>query len=134
MINFCSFFFFLQTFADSMIFTYRYILYPVVYNTSLNNNECVILVGLLRLQSKTSKLSKFIKSHFCSTGVPMDADEIIKVVQRFAYVKETSYGVTFDVVNEPDPEAHLAFTGVHLDHHTDMNYREKSPGTYNKQK
>ncbi|XP_014679330.1 PREDICTED: gamma-butyrobetaine dioxygenase-like [Priapulus caudatus] len=61
-------------------------------------------------------------------GVPLNKDEIIKVVQRFAYVKQTSYGITFDVVNEPDPEAHLAFTGVHLDHHTDMNYREKSPG------
>lgn len=43
--------------------------------------------------------------------------EIVDVVKRFAYVKETSYGVTFDVVAEPDPE-HLAFTGAHLHHHT----------------
>jgi len=35
--------------------------------------------------------------------------------------------MTFDVIAEPDPE-HLAFTGAHLHHHTDMNYREKSPG------
>ena len=43
--------------------------------------------------------------------------KIIEVVKRFAYVKETSYGVTFDVVAEPDPE-HLAYTGTHLHHHT----------------
>ncbi len=53
--------------------------------------------------------------------------KIVDVVRRFAYVKETSYGMTFDVIAEPDPE-HLAFTGAHLHHHTDMNYREKSPG------
>lgn len=60
-------------------------------------------------------------------NVPATQGKIIDVVRRFAYVKETSYGVTFDVVAEPDPE-HLAFTGAHLHHHTDMNYREKSPG------
>ncbi|KAI9552810.1 hypothetical protein GHT06_020690 [Daphnia sinensis] len=60
-------------------------------------------------------------------GVPTTKGKIIDVVKRFAYVKETSYGVTFDVVAEPDPE-HLAYTGTHLHHHTDMNYREKSPG------
>lgn len=48
---------------------------------------------------------------------PVFQGKIIDVVKRFAYVKETSYGVTFDVVAEPDPE-HLAFTGAHLHHHT----------------
>ena len=53
--------------------------------------------------------------------------KVVEVVQKFAYVKETSYGVTFDVVAEPDPE-HLAYTGTYLHHHTDLNYRDKSPG------
>jgi len=60
-------------------------------------------------------------------GVPVTQGKVIEVVQKFAYVKETSYGVTFDVVAEPDPE-HLAYTGTYLHHHTDLNYREKSPG------
>jgi len=60
-------------------------------------------------------------------GVPVTQGKVVEVVQKFAYVKETSYGVTFDVVAEPDPE-HLAYTGTYLHHHTDMNYREKSPG------
>jgi len=60
--------------------------------------------------------------------VPTVENELVEIVKRFAYVKETSYGLTFDVINEPDPEAHLAYSGVYLHHHTDMNYREKSPG------
>lgn len=61
-------------------------------------------------------------------GVPLNENSIVKVVNRFAYVKETSYGLTFDVVSEPNPDAHLAYTGLRLELHTDMNYREKSPG------
>ncbi|GAB6022827.1 hypothetical protein CHUAL_006923 [Chamberlinius hualienensis] len=61
-------------------------------------------------------------------GVPTKKNEVINVVNRFAYVKETSYGITFDVISEPDPGAHLAYTGLRLELHTDMNYREKSPG------
>uniref|UniRef100_T1IZY7 Gamma-butyrobetaine dioxygenase n=1 Tax=Strigamia maritima TaxID=126957 RepID=T1IZY7_STRMM len=60
--------------------------------------------------------------------VPTEKDEIIKVVKRFAYVKETSYGITFDVLCAPDPNAHLAYTGRRLELHTDLNYREKVPG------
>ncbi|XP_013786586.1 uncharacterized protein LOC106470568 [Limulus polyphemus] len=61
---------------------------------------------------------------------PLDKNEILKVADRIAYVKNTIWGPTFDVVSEPvqsDPK-HLAFTGRYLELHTDMNYREKSPG------
>jgi len=61
-------------------------------------------------------------------GVPINEGEIEKVVNRFAYVKETQYGRTFDVVNVPTAGTHLAYSGVGLQYHTDMNYREKSPG------
>nr|CAD7460450.1 unnamed protein product [Timema tahoe] len=61
-------------------------------------------------------------------GVPPEQGSLVKVVNHFAYVKETQYGMTFDVVHEADPAAHPAFSGLHLHHHTDMNYREKSPG------
>ncbi|KAK7072111.1 hypothetical protein SK128_005471 [Halocaridina rubra] len=61
-------------------------------------------------------------------GVPTEKNKIVDVVKRFAYVKETQYGQTFDVINKPVEGSHLAFTGLHLTHHTDMNYREKSPG------
>ncbi|KAG0713455.1 Gamma-butyrobetaine dioxygenase [Chionoecetes opilio] len=61
-------------------------------------------------------------------GVPTEKNKITEVVNRFAYVKETQYGRTFDVINKPVEGSHLAYTGVALAHHTDMNYREKSPG------
>ena len=61
-------------------------------------------------------------------GVPTENDKIKDVVNRFAYIKETQYGQTFDVINLPVEGSHLAFTGLYLAHHTDMNYREKSPG------
>ncbi|KAK4316303.1 hypothetical protein Pmani_012523 [Petrolisthes manimaculis] len=61
-------------------------------------------------------------------GVPTEENKIQEVVKRFAYVKETQYGLTFDVINKPVEGSHLAYTGVALAHHTDMNYREKSPG------
>ena len=60
-------------------------------------------------------------------NVPRETGMVKKVAQRISYVRETSYGVTFDVVSEPDPE-HLAYTGLPLDFHTDLNYREASPG------
>lgn len=62
--------------------------------------------------------------------VPCERDQILTAVKRVAYVKSTIWGDTFDVICEPvqnDP-SHLAYTGMYLEHHTDMNYREKSPG------
>ncbi|XP_042896174.1 gamma-butyrobetaine dioxygenase [Parasteatoda tepidariorum] len=63
-------------------------------------------------------------------GVPRRTGEVINVMERVAYVKKTKWGSSFDVKCEPvqnDPK-HLAFTGMYLEHHTDMNYLEKSPG------
>ncbi|XP_054708670.1 gamma-butyrobetaine dioxygenase-like isoform X2 [Uloborus diversus] len=63
-------------------------------------------------------------------NVPCEKGEVIKVVERVAYVKKTKWGSSFDVLCEPiqnDP-THLAFSGMYLEHHTDMNYLEKSPG------
>ncbi|KAG1673058.1 Gamma-butyrobetaine dioxygenase [Nymphon striatum] len=59
--------------------------------------------------------------------VPTSEDQLVKFVNRFAYVKETAYGITFDVKSDPEP-VHLANTSLKLDYHTDLNYREKSPG------
>ncbi|CAG0919307.1 unnamed protein product [Notodromas monacha] len=61
-------------------------------------------------------------------GVPtQNQEEVREIVNRFAYVKQTAYGLTFDVLAEPKA-AHLANTGRYLEHHTDLNYREKAPG------
>lgn len=44
-----------------------------------------------------------------------------------SYVRKTHYGESFQVRSEPKP-SHLAYTPVELDFHTDLNYRESSPG------
>ncbi|KAG8198191.1 hypothetical protein JTE90_015289 [Oedothorax gibbosus] len=62
--------------------------------------------------------------------VPCEKGEVVKVMERSAYVKKTKWGTSFDVLCEPvqnDPR-HLAYTGKYLELHTDMNYLEKSPG------
>lgn len=61
-------------------------------------------------------------------GVPTEYDQLREVVNRFAYIKETQYGVTFSVKIDPTPGSHLFATGMHLELHTDLNYRETSPG------
>jgi len=61
-------------------------------------------------------------------GSPTDEAQLKRVVDRFAYIKETQYGVTWSVKIDPTPGVHLFQSGLHLDSHTDMNYRENSPG------
>ncbi|GFX30614.1 trimethyllysine dioxygenase, mitochondrial [Trichonephila clavipes] len=62
-------------------------------------------------------------------GTPCVKNEVLKVMERIAYVKKTKWGASFDVICKPvqtDPK-HLAYTGMYLELHTDMNYLEKSP-------
>lgn len=51
-----------------------------------------------------------------------------QIAKRMAIPKETCYGEVFDVVQNPGKADHLANTGLPLDLHTDLNYRDKSPG------
>ncbi|GFR02755.1 gamma-butyrobetaine dioxygenase [Trichonephila clavata] len=63
-------------------------------------------------------------------GTPCVKNEVLKVMERITYVKKTKWGSSFDVICKPvqsDPK-HLAYTGMYLELHTDMNYLEKSPG------
>lgn len=62
------------------------------------------------------------------TDAPVEEETVLSVGQRISYVKETNYGVLFDVVALPQNAEHLAYTGDGLPHHTDLNYKEKSPG------
>ena len=68
--------------------------------------------------------------HLAKTlGVPPVKDTLRLFAERIAYVKETIFGQLFDVIAEPeDVASHFAYTSQALDLHTDLNYREKSPG------
>lgn len=60
-------------------------------------------------------------------NAPRKLGTVDTVVNRFAYVRKTHYGQTFQMVARPNPE-HLAFSSVSLQMHSDLNYREASPG------
>uniref|UniRef100_V5I1C4 Putative gamma-butyrobetaine2-oxoglutarate dioxygenase n=1 Tax=Ixodes ricinus TaxID=34613 RepID=V5I1C4_IXORI len=61
-------------------------------------------------------------------GVPLNEHQIVNVARRMGYIRETGYGVTFDVKYNADPKTHLAYTGLQFGHHTDLAYRERAPG------
>lgn len=59
-------------------------------------------------------------------GVPTTPGQILGVVDVFGYVRETNYGLLFDVRSVVRP-ANLAFTGLALGPHTDNPYRDPTP-------
>lgn len=60
-------------------------------------------------------------------NVPTEPGSILDVVSRFGFTRETNYGTTFEVREEPDP-SNLAFTKSSIGMHTDNPYRDPVPG------
>jgi gamma-butyrobetaine dioxygenase len=56
-----------------------------------------------------------------STGAGMD------VARRIGFLRETNFGVTFEVISKPNPN-NLAYTPVALPLHTDLTNQELPPG------
>ncbi|MDP5219584.1 gamma-butyrobetaine dioxygenase [Ruegeria sp. 2205SS24-7] len=61
------------------------------------------------------------------TGGPVEPESLLRVVDLFGYVRETSYGRYFEVRTEVNP-SNLAYTGLGLQAHTDNPYRDPVPG------
>lgn len=62
-----------------------------------------------------------------ATGFDADDPEaIVRVAERFGYIRPTNYGQVFDVRTELNP-SNLAFTGLGLEVHTDNPYRDPVP-------
>lgn len=60
------------------------------------------------------------------TGGPVEPGSLLKVAGLFGYVRETNYGVYFEVRTEVNP-TNLAFTGLGLQAHSDNPYRDPVP-------
>jgi gamma-butyrobetaine dioxygenase len=60
-------------------------------------------------------------------GVPTEPGTVMKMADLIAYHRKTHYGDSFQVISELKPQ-HLAYTPVELEPHTDLNYKESSPG------
>lgn len=59
-------------------------------------------------------------------GGPVAERSLLRIVERFGYVRETNYGKWFDVRTEVNP-TNLAYTGLGLQAHTDNPYRDPHP-------
>lgn len=60
-------------------------------------------------------------------GAPATRGVVTTIANRVAYVKATHYGPTFEVKSVQQPES-LAYTPEKLGFHTDLPYREDTPG------
>ncbi|MFY0681903.1 MAG: TauD/TfdA family dioxygenase [Thalassovita sp.] len=56
-----------------------------------------------------------------------DPDAGMQVAQRIGFLRETNFGVTFEVKSKPNPN-NLAYTPVALPLHTDLTNQELPPG------
>jgi len=60
------------------------------------------------------------------TGGPVEPGALLQVAGLFGYVRETNYGVLFEVRTEVNP-TNLAYTGLGLQAHSDNPYRDPVP-------
>ncbi|MFT6917029.1 MAG: gamma-butyrobetaine dioxygenase [Motiliproteus sp.] len=60
-------------------------------------------------------------------GMPNDHDAVTQTATRIDYLRQTNFGVTFDVVSVKDP-INLAYTSISLPLHTDLANQEIPPG------
>lgn len=60
------------------------------------------------------------------TGGPIEPGALLQVASLFGYVRETNYGVYFEVRTEVNP-TNLAYTGLGLQAHADNPYRDPVP-------
>lgn len=61
-------------------------------------------------------------------NVPRKEGQILNVARSLAYERPTGYGRIFNVVVEPNEDRNLAYSALEFDLHTDLPYRESSPG------
>ncbi len=84
------------------------------------------------LMEDDTALGKFLKEAK-RTGLaivdhlPNDPEAGIAVAQRIGFLRETNFGVTFEVMSKPDPN-NLAYTSHALPLHTDLANQELPPG------
>lgn len=60
-------------------------------------------------------------------GMPDSESAVVDTAQRIDYLRQTNFGVTFDVVSVDDP-INLAYTSISLPLHTDLANQETPPG------
>jgi gamma-butyrobetaine dioxygenase len=60
-------------------------------------------------------------------GVPIEPGTVRRLAERISFIRETNFGVLFDVASKPKPDSN-AYTSINLPPHTDLPTRELQPG------
>jgi len=60
-------------------------------------------------------------------GMPDDSEAVVQTAKRIDYLRQTNFGMTFDVVSEKSP-INVAYTSLSLPLHTDLPNQELPPG------
>jgi gamma-butyrobetaine dioxygenase len=60
-------------------------------------------------------------------GLADDPNAVVELAERVGFLRRTNFGLTFEVVNRPDPN-NLAYTAGRLPLHTDLPNQEVPPG------
>lgn len=110
---------------------YHHLIEGFEFNEDANfiNANKIELMSPNRLKSLQSLSSQLVGLGLAKiVNVPRERNQVLNVAKTLAYERPTGYGVVFDVVVEPNEEINLAYSSVELDLHTDLSYREKSPG------
>lgn len=60
-------------------------------------------------------------------GMPIEAGTVSRAANRISFIRESNFGVLFDVASKPNPDSN-AYTSFNLPPHTDLPTRELQPG------
>jgi len=92
---------------------------PVVEHDQLMDDDAALLEWMLVLRDLG--LSRV-------DGVPTAPGSLQRIAQRIAFIRETNFGVLFDVKSKAEAADSNAYTAFNLPLHTDLPTRELQPG------
>lgn len=96
--------------------------------TFINANK-IEMMSKRRFDAILSLSSQLVSNGLVKViNVPTERNQVLNLVRSLAYERPTGYGTVFDVVLEPSEEINLAYSFVEFDLHSDLTYREMSPG------
>jgi gamma-butyrobetaine dioxygenase len=100
--------------------------------TAASINADTPTIGLSEIDSGEGGLLRWLRmirdyGFAIVTGVPTHLGAVVDLAERIAFIQETNFGRTFEVMSKPDPE-NLAYTSVKLNAHTDVPNRRGLPG------
>jgi len=104
---------------------------PAIWRSNLTKNDLPRAAAADLLGSDNILLEFLVEAKRTGLaivdGMADDVDAGMTVARRIGFLRETNFGVTFEVMSKPDPN-NLAYTSHALPLHTDLPNQELAPG------